>query len=65
MEFEQQERIVINKLKNVYECKAGHITDLVLAETRDHAAIKFKELQSTIYGAPITVKVDVKFLYTA
>lgn len=64
MEFEQ-DHVVINKLRNVYECKAGHITDLVLAETRDHAAIKFRQLQSTILGSPITVDIDVKFLYKA
>jgi len=63
MEFEQ-DRIVIYKLRNVYECKAGNVIDLVLAETRDHAAIKFKAL-STIQGKPITVDVDVKFLYKA
>lgn len=52
----------IDRNRNVYECKIGNHTDLVLAETRDHAAIKFKHL-TTIQGKPITAECEVKFLY--
>jgi hypothetical protein len=52
----------IDRNKNVYECKTGTYTDLVLAETRDHAKEKFKRL-TTIQGKTITTDIEVKFLY--
>lgn len=54
----------INKDRNVYECYHKEFSDMVIAETADHARIKFKEM-STLMGKPIITKEDirVKLLY--
>ena len=53
----------MNNINHIYECEAGSIKDLVLAETRDHAKTKFVHL-TTIQGKKITADVKVKLLVT-
>jgi hypothetical protein len=50
--------------KHVFECKAGKIHDLVIAETKDAAIAKFARL-TTVQGKTITInEVKAEFLYT-
>lgn len=55
---------MIESIKHVFNCKAGKIDDLVIAETKDAAVAKFAHL-TTIQGKPVLVKdVTAEFLYT-
>lgn len=53
----------VERIKNVYTCKAGNFEDMIIAESRDHAKIKFNQL-TTLMGKPISNEVDVRFMYT-
>ena len=52
---------MIKQTEHVFDCKAGNVSDLVIAPTRDAAEAKFKKITS-INGKEI--KVQVNYLFT-